>query len=733
MSHQPPSSSSQAPLLQHHQHHHLQHQYHQKPPPAFSSAPPLSVSVADNLLSVTTSGAQAVNVTHAVPISGGDGGDTCQSVGETACHSPPVDHDPMREQRHHLMFKNSGDSLPPTDGGEAIPVLADSSHPQRSHWDQAASSAQSVMIMPSADSQVSDNSLLQCHHHQQHSHQLLADDDHHVWRASHHHHHHHQQQQEQQQTSPEYHQLIHDPAGQLMTLTCMDTQCFTASSTEQLSAAPTLVQSLSQPQQQYHFSTVAGIDVHQQQQQQLQLHPAPPPLCRPAALHQPLVPPRSRVSSPARTGRARSSISMLVSRRRRMAAASARVSRSVAAASSGRTADVETDLAVESGSGCEERVSASATSLSPTTRASEPSRLESSVEEVERRFQSGCDCSTEQSCFRSLNAAMVFQHRLNIAELNRHEHDMYLMGVTMACMANPEETARRKERKRMHARYVFRGREVCLNAFLYLENCTHYQVKRIRKHVTTHGVTPRVHGNHRRLPVNTLSLPTYHHVRRFLSLLLARLETGSYNKRRSAGGSLLAPPYLTRKAVHYGYTQYMQQHAPDQRPMTYSAFLHFLRTNFGRLRFSSSGSGSTSSSGSAPANDLINSEFVALLSDVMADISEDMEEDGGECETAGSLSRCEVVVGLSDGACSASSSTQVAPKPSTAVLDSQSGDSESIMFSGRGYDVPLKQESSSFSVDPFAVDKAAMVDSATVSQDSVANYVDNSFHFSVPI
>jgi hypothetical protein len=94
-----------------------------------------------------------------------------------------------------------------------------------------------------------------------------------------------------------------------------------------------------------------------------------------------------------------------------------------------------------------------------------------------------------------LNAELVYRHRLNIAELTKAEQDMYLMGVTMASITNPETTVKQKERQRLRAQYVYHGKKVCLDAFLYLENCTHYQLKRIRKHVMTHGVVPRIHGN----------------------------------------------------------------------------------------------------------------------------------------------------------------------------------------------------------------------------------------------
>jgi hypothetical protein len=57
--------------------------------------------------------------------------------------------------------------------------------------------------------------------------------------------------------------------------------------------------------------------------------------------------------------------------------------------------------------------------------------------------------------FSGLNPEIVSRHRLNIAELSKLEHDMYLMGVTMACLENTEENHRQKERKRLRSKYRF--------------------------------------------------------------------------------------------------------------------------------------------------------------------------------------------------------------------------------------------------------------------------------------
>lgn len=217
-----------------------------------------------------------------------------------------------------------------------------------------------------------------------------------------------------------------------------------------------------------------------------------------------------------------------------------------------------------------------------TESNSDPTKLEESAAQVKERFKRGCECQDE-SCFRGLNPESVYKHRLNIAELTKGEHDMYLMGVTMACLANPDTTVRHKERRRLRAQYVYQGRRVCLDAFLYLENCTHYQLKRIRKHVMTHGVAPRVHGNHGKKPHNTFSLDIYRHATEFLKQYLEQ-HTGETNITNSKQ-QIQLPWDITRKNLHDSYKEYGQLVEPGVKLMGYSTFRHFMKEQFPNVKF----------------------------------------------------------------------------------------------------------------------------------------------------
>ncbi|XP_011297908.1 uncharacterized protein [Fopius arisanus] len=213
----------------------------------------------------------------------------------------------------------------------------------------------------------------------------------------------------------------------------------------------------------------------------------------------------------------------------------------------------------------------------------EPTRLEDSPGQVLHRFKRGCECQDDQ-CFKGLNPEAVYRHRLNIAELTKAEHDMYLMGVTMACLTDPHQTARHTERRRLRAQYVYQGRRVCLDAFLYLENVTHYQIKRIRKHLITHGVTPRVHGNHGKIPHNTFSLDIYKIATEFLKNFLKQQEAKQKTK-AVKNAPLHLPPEISRKTVHDLYKDYCKKLSPSIKFMGYSTFRRFMKVQFPQVKF----------------------------------------------------------------------------------------------------------------------------------------------------
>ncbi|XP_076683024.1 uncharacterized protein LOC143376488 [Andrena cerasifolii] len=253
-------------------------------------------------------------------------------------------------------------------------------------------------------------------------------------------------------------------------------------------------------------------------------------------------------------------------------------------------------------------------------------RLEDSPVQVLERFKRGCECQDDQ-CFKGLNPESVYRHRLNIAELTKAEHDMYLMGVTMACLTNPYETARHTERRRLRAQYVYQGRRVCLDAFLYLENCTHYQIKRIRKHLMTHGVTPRVHGNHGKIPHNTFSLNIYQIATDFLKHFIELQETKQKTK-VAKSSQLHLPSDITRKVVYDLYVQHCRKVSPNIKIMGYSTFRRFMKVQFPQVKFAKLEFVVRNQSTQSPGCSKVDLERKDLTSDKSPESADLLTEDG---------------------------------------------------------------------------------------------------------
>ncbi|VVD02209.1 unnamed protein product [Leptidea sinapis] len=214
--------------------------------------------------------------------------------------------------------------------------------------------------------------------------------------------------------------------------------------------------------------------------------------------------------------------------------------------------------------------------------------LEDNPDQVNERLMRGCEC--KDNCYRGLNPEAVYRHRLNIAELTKSEHDMYLMGITMASLANPAETSRHKVRRRLRACYVYQGRKVCLEAFLYLENVTHYQLKRIRQHVMTHGVAPRIHGNVGKKPYNTFTLDIYKHATNFLKEYLKQHASSPKDVQPSAesgkkGSKAVIIQGDSRKHLFEAYKEYGEILEPGVKLMGYSTFRAFMKDQFPHVRF----------------------------------------------------------------------------------------------------------------------------------------------------
>lgn len=145
-------------------------------------------------------------------------------------------------------------------------------------------------------------------------------------------------------------------------------------------------------------------------------------------------------------------------------------------------------------------------------------------------------------------------------------------------------------------------------------------MKRLRKHLKYHGVSPRIHGNRGRKPANTLSLDTYQHATLFVQRYIEKhyvksvpnFTTFPSNKisnpfmsgtnlnvheiKKSGKdphtikilnkmNSYHLPPDCTKKTLHDEYKTFCEGVRPDHKIMQYSTFTSFLKKQFPNVKF----------------------------------------------------------------------------------------------------------------------------------------------------
>lgn len=173
----------------------------------------------------------------------------------------------------------------------------------------------------------------------------------------------------------------------------------------------------------------------------------------------------------------------------------------------------------------------------------------------------------------------VWRHRLNMAELTKNEIDFYLMGLVRASLMDTSDRGAAK-RQRKRSSYSYMGKKVCLYAFLYLENITIYQLKKIRCHIVKHGVVNIQHGNLHKIPHNAFPLDLYKRTEQFLRNYL---KTTTSQHERHSNKSIVLPQPLSKV-----YQEYKNNEREEKQGklMGYTTFRSFFRKQFPHVKLS---------------------------------------------------------------------------------------------------------------------------------------------------
>ena len=236
-----------------------------------------------------------------------------------------------------------------------------------------------------------------------------------------------------------------------------------------------------------------------------------------------------------------------------------------------------------------ERVVTQAISRLPFIADVELERTCSDVQERELvikflRAECGCHLWNQKSCSLQFTLQHVEEIRSQCASLSHAELDMVLLGQLMAASNNSDTVMTvsghsESTRKKVRTWYSHRGVSVCNTMFRFLHGVGHNRMKNLAKSFKANGLTPRIHGNTKRLPKWTLSLSSVEYVVRFLlnyteinGLLLPGRVPGY-----SRSDIKLLP---SSRSKHSIWVMYFEAATEDEsiHPVKYTTFCRLWRT-----------------------------------------------------------------------------------------------------------------------------------------------------------
>lgn len=100
-------------------------------------------------------------------------------------------------------------------------------------------------------------------------------------------------------------------------------------------------------------------------------------------------------------------------------------------------------------------------------------------------------------------------------ELSNDELDLVVLASIQAFIHRESTGIKRKRSPR--CTFYFQSLPICKEMFLHLYGLTDSRFRRLKEHYQTYSICPRIHGNIKRLPENTLSQATVEGVRTILT------------------------------------------------------------------------------------------------------------------------------------------------------------------------------------------------------------------------
>ena len=128
----------------------------------------------------------------------------------------------------------------------------------------------------------------------------------------------------------------------------------------------------------------------------------------------------------------------------------------------------------------------------------------------------GCQLSSGKPCSQQFSVDHFLEFRGQCKELTRTELDMALLGELNAFMFSSEQTARATTqrhpsdgRQRAYALFWHSGLRVCRKTFLFLHTVSEKRLKNLKSSLLLYGLSPRMHGNTKRVQQTPSVSPTH--------------------------------------------------------------------------------------------------------------------------------------------------------------------------------------------------------------------------------
>ena len=185
----------------------------------------------------------------------------------------------------------------------------------------------------------------------------------------------------------------------------------------------------------------------------------------------------------------------------------------------------------------------------------------------------GCTLHTGRPCSGQFPIDHYIEFRGQCRELSRQELDMAFLGQLNAFTFSGENAVRHPTPSRQHTYAVFWhcGQRVCRKTFLFLHTISEKRLKNLK---SRNGLTPRTHGNTRRLPANTISYADTQRVVQFIATYAeahAILLPGRIPGYKRADLQLL-PSSTTKRNVWLSYSGSLATLMPPAHRVSYSTF-----------------------------------------------------------------------------------------------------------------------------------------------------------------